>query len=117
MISKLLSFQVFRTVITSAAVVLLVILSVGRGDSISPLRLVAGEHEQDLVRWELTHFMDKWFARVIDLTLRSSPNDGERLAAVHEFFRLRDDIAALNTSPQSPLDVQAAVDALKQRRF
>jgi hypothetical protein len=127
MIAKLPSIRTLRALVASAGVLLLLLLSMGRGDAISDLRWAAGDHEQDLVRWELTHFMDKWISRAVDLLLPGTPDDAERLAAVEEFFGLRDDLAsaqrgverslaAADAGSQAALDAQAAVDALEARR-
>ena len=116
-----------RTLTASLAVLVLLLLSIGRGDTISDLRLAAGAHEQDLVRWELTHFMDKWFTRAADLVLPGTPSNSERLAAVDEFFGLRESLAnaqrsvertlaSVGAGPQAPLEAQATADALRRRR-
>ncbi len=127
MIAKLPSFRILRTSAAFAAVLLLLLLSVGRGDTISDLRIAAGAYEQDLVRWELTHFMDKWFVRTTDLIFPGTPDDVERMAAVDEFFGLREDLsdarrsvertlASGDASAEAPLVAQATVDDLQQRR-
>lgn len=121
------ALRTLRSGLFIALALLLVLLSVGRGDSISDLRLAAGSHEQDLVRWELTHFMDKWLKRAIDLVAPGTPGDDERLAAVTEFFDLRDDLAdaqrsvertlaAADAGDQAPLVAQAYVDDIVQQR-
>ena len=127
MTARLPSYQTLRTLAASVAVLVLLLLSVGRGDAISDLRIAAGAHEQDLVRWELTHFMDKWLSRAADLVLPGTPGNSERLAAIDEFFGLREELAgaqrsvertlaAADAGPQAPLEAQAAVDALRRRR-
>lgn len=127
MTAKLPSIHVLRTLTASTAVLALLLLSVGRGDTISDLRIAAGAYEQDLVRWELTHFMDKWFVRTTDLIFPGTPNYDERLVAVDEFFGLRDELtdaqrsvertlASGDASTEAPLVAQATVDDLQQRR-
>ena len=127
MTARFPSSQALRTVATTLAVLLLLLLSVGRGDSISGLHQVVGDYEQDLVRWELTHFMDKWFNRLGDFLLPGTLNDEERLAAVEQFFNLREDLAeakrgverslaAADASELAPLDAQRSVDDLERQR-
>ena len=121
------AFHQLRKLTASVMVLLLLVASVGRGDTISDLRLTAGAHEQDLMRWELTHFMDKWFTRAADLIWPGTPTNSERLLAVEEFFDLRDDLAeaqrsvartlaSVAPSAQTVIETQEAVDALQQRR-
>jgi hypothetical protein len=130
MISRFPALRTIRTASATGVVLLLLLMSVGRGDDISGLRLAAGDHEQDLVRWEITHFMDKWFSRATDLLLPGTPDDAERLAAVEEFFDLRDALAAAqrnveqtlaaadagSPTPLAAQNAQATVDTIEQRR-
>lgn len=86
------SFSHWRTTSATISVLILLLLSVGRGDHIPYLRSTAGAYEQDLVRWEITHFMDKWFAKAADILLPGGPSQQERLENVASFFALRDDL-------------------------
>lgn len=99
----------------------------GKGDVISDLRLAAGSYEQDLVRWELTHFMDKWLHRAGDLFSQDSNGDEERMEVLAEFFdlggalgraqvSLAQAVAAKEVSPDSVLQGQAEIEALTARR-
>jgi hypothetical protein len=116
-----------RQALTAALVLLLVLISVGHGDQVSDLRLAAGAYEQDITRWEITHFMDKWGRRLGDVVLPGTPNADDRRAAVDEFFALRADLAQARAdvnqalaapadAPQTATDAQASVDAFLQRR-
>jgi hypothetical protein len=127
MIAKFPSLRAIRAAAASAAVLLLLLMSVGRGDTVSDLRIAAGAYEQDLVRWELTHFMGKWFARTADLLFPGTPNHDERIAAVNEFFGVRDELTDALRSVErtltsggadegAPLVAQATVDDLRRRR-
>jgi hypothetical protein len=73
---------VFLTLL--AAVLLLV--GVGRGDGVPSVRQAAGGFEQDLVRWEISHFMDKWLRQAVNIALRRSASASERETAIAEFF-------------------------------
>jgi hypothetical protein len=121
------AFRRPRQVLTAALVLLLVLISVGHGDQVSDLRLAAGAYEQDIARWEITHFMDKWGHRLSDALLPGTPNADERRAAVDEFFALRADLAQAHDgvsqalaapadAPQTAADAQASVEALLERR-
>jgi hypothetical protein len=125
--AKINTFRLLRKLTALVVVILLVLASVGRGDTISNLRLAAGPHEQDLVRWELTHFMDKWFARAADWVLPGASTNSERLLAVEEFFDLRSDLAeaqrnleralaSVDPNAQLIIKTQVIVDTLQQRR-
>ena len=107
----------------------LLVLSMGRGDAVSDIRLAVGAYEQDLVRWELTHFMDKWVHRVVDVLPFVGPdNDEERRQQVlAEFFdlggrlgraqvSLQQAAAADDATPDSVLQGQAEVEELLARR-
>jgi hypothetical protein len=120
-------FRRSRQALTAALVLLLVLISVGHGDQVSDLRLAAGAYEQDIARWEITHFMDKWLRRLGDAVLPGTPNADERAAVVAEFFALRDDLArarggveqalaAPTDAARTPVDAQSDVDALLERR-
>jgi hypothetical protein len=106
--------------------VLLLALSLGRGDGVSGLRTATGAFEQDLVRWEVSHFLDKWATRAVELLLFRSPNDAERSEALDAFFAARDglrtaqadvDRAASSATPTLSVDeTQRALDDLQAER-
>ena len=68
------------SVLLTALAVALVLVSAGRGDTPSEVRLVTGRYQQDLVRWELTHFWDKWLHLATVGLFRRSPTEEERRA-------------------------------------
>ncbi|MDE2838317.1 MAG: hypothetical protein OXL97_12565 [Chloroflexota bacterium] len=74
------------------AAMLLVAAGVGRGDAIIELHRTSGPYEQDLVRWEITHFPDKWFRLAVGVFSRT--DDEERLERVEEFFRVSHEMSA-----------------------
>ena len=112
-------------VLLTAVALLLVVGSTGRGDGIDPVRRSAAAHEQDLVRWELTHFLNKWTHLATGL-FRSGPSAVERAEAVREFFRLRDELVrrdrdlrrtlAAGTDASAAAALQADLEAIEDRR-
>ena len=74
------------------AALLLITAGIGRGDSVSELHRASAPYEQDLVRWEITHFPDKWLRQAVGIFSR--PDAEERLERVEEFFRVSDDMSA-----------------------
>ncbi|MEE8517522.1 MAG: hypothetical protein V3S98_00175 [Dehalococcoidia bacterium] len=64
----------------------------GRGNQVSELRVLVASYEQDLVRWEVTHFMDKWVHRTADFVLHRPSGERRREEAIGQFFALRDDL-------------------------
>ena len=107
------------------AALLLILVGVGRGDEIDPLRRVTGPHEQDLVRWEVGHFTDKWRHLATGI-LRAAPTPSEWGAAVDEFFALADTLRdggaelerALAGAPGAPalLGAQQRIADIEERR-
>lgn len=103
----------------------LLLFSTGRGDSISELRRVSAPYQQDLVRWEITHFLDKWWHLATGI-FRSERGPDERLEVVLEYFELRNDLnreseelrRALAASPdgREHSSRQAAVEAIVRQR-
>ncbi|MEX2599823.1 MAG: hypothetical protein WD533_09235 [Dehalococcoidia bacterium] len=78
-----------NTPITILAIlaVLGVLVGGGRGDGPSELQRATGPYQQDIVRWEISHFMDKW----VHLALRpiqGTPTEEEERQAIAEFFSL-----------------------------
>lgn len=117
----------WRTTFATISLLMLLLLSVGRGDDIPYLKSAAGAYEQDLVRWEITHFMDKWLAKAADILLPGGPSQKERLANVESFFALRDDLrnadttlahvlAAPQAAPDAATDAASAIDDLQKQR-
>ena len=68
------------------AALLLIAAGVGRGDSISQLHRTSAPYEQDIVRWEITHFPDKWLHLTVGIFGGSDAE--ERLERAREFFRV-----------------------------
>jgi hypothetical protein len=101
------SFSHWRTMFATISVLILLLLSVGRGDDIPYLKSVAGAYEQDLVRWEITHSMDKWLAKAADILLPGRPSQEERLEDVASFFALRDDLHIADGELEQALAAQA----------
>ena len=115
------------TVLLTALAVLLVLTATGRGDAPSELRRLAGPYAQDLVRWELTHALDKWVHLASVVLLRRSIDEDGRQAEVAEFFALGDELrgvdaeleaalAAAGAAPRAPEAIAAEAGALAARR-
>jgi hypothetical protein len=114
------------TALLTMLVVVLLALSLGRSDGVSGLKMATGASEQDLVRWEVSHFLDKWTTRAINLLLFRSPNSAERLEALDAFFAARDGLraaqadvnhAASSATPTLSVDeTQRALDELQAQR-
>ena len=116
------------TALFSLLVLLTVLVSVGRGDGVSDLRIAAGSYEQDLVRWEITHFMDKWLHQAKNLVLFRSHDEEERREAIDEFFALGEQLRAARGEVErlvaaapaervrSPEQAQDDLDRLQERR-
>ena len=119
-------------VLLTALAVLLVLVAAGRGDSPSELRRIAGPYAQDLVRWELTHALDKWLHLAsVPLQGRSTDEEDQR-AAVADFFALGEELrrvdaelertlAAADGGPRAseavaPEAILAQADTLQERR-
>ena len=72
------------------AALFLIAAGIGRGDSISQLHRTSAPYEQDIVRWEITHFPDKWFHLAVDIF---DGQDAEvRLERAEEFFRVGEEM-------------------------
>ncbi len=115
------------TVLLTALAVLLVLTATGRGDAPSELRRLAGPYAQDLVRWELTHALDKWVHLASVILLRRSTDEDDRRAEVTEFFALGDELrgvdaelertlAAGDADPRAPEAIAADAETLAGRR-
>lgn len=70
----------------TTAAMLLIAAGIGRGDAISELHRASAPYEQDLVRWEITHFPDKWLRQAVGIF--GGPGEEERQEHVRAFFRL-----------------------------
>ena len=111
--------------LATAVVLLMVLAGVGRGDSIGDIRRAAAAYEQDLIRWEASHFLDKWLHLAAGL-IRDDPGPGERLEVIGEFFAIGEELnrsnqemeRALAAAPDAPdaVAVQASIDELEERR-
>lgn len=69
---------------------ILVVLAAGRGDfRPSNLDLTVAPYKYDLVRWEVSHFLDKWVHKLADLMpWTNEPSREERISQAIEFFDL-----------------------------
>ena len=111
--------------ILTVVALLLAIVGLGRDDSIGEAHLTTAAYERDLVRWEITHFPDKWLRLALGV-FRDSPDAEERLELATEFVALRDDLRdrremlerALAVSASAPeiAGLQAKAEALESRR-
>ena len=109
----------------TAVALLLAIAGLGRDGSIGEAHLTTAAYERDLVRWEITHFPDKWLRLALGV-FRDSPDAEERLELATEFVALRDDLRdrremlerALAVSASAPeiTALQAEAEALESRR-
>lgn len=108
--------------ITTATALLLglIFVALGRGNQVSELHYLSAGYEQDLVRWEITHFMDKWVHRVTG-PFQDRPSREE---AVDAFFALRHDLRDARdelrhivvSSEANATDAQAQVLAIESER-
>ena len=109
----------------------LLVLAAGHGDyRPTTLDLAVGPHRYGLVRWELSHFLDKWAHKLADLMpWNSEPSRQERIETVQKFFAEGDRMRELerqllfpgagNEAPASEGEVRALmadVAALRARR-
>ena len=115
------------TVLLTALAVLLVLTATGRGDAPSEIRRLAGPYAQDLVRWELTHALDKWVHLASVVLLRRSIGEDDQRANVAEFFALAGELrevdaeldralAAAGEGPRAPEAIAADAERLGARR-
>ncbi len=74
------------------AAMLLIAAGIGRGDSVEQLYRTSAPYEQDLVRWEIVHFPDKWLNLAVGVFGR--PDADERLERAQEFFRVGGELSA-----------------------
>ena len=74
------------------AAMLLIAAGMGRGDSIEQLHRASAPYEQDILRWEIVHFPDKWFNLAVGVFGR--PDAEERLERAQEFFRVGGELNA-----------------------
>ena len=109
----------------TAVALLLAIAGLGRDGSIGEAHLTTAAYERDLVRWEITHFPDKWLRLALGV-FRDSPDAEERLELATEFVALRDDLRdrremlerafAVSASAPEITALQAEAEALESRR-
>ena len=107
----------FTLALWALAALFLIAAGVGRGDSVSELHRASAPYEQDLVRWEITHFPDKWLRQAVGIFSR--PDAEERLERVEEFFRVSDDMSAKRREIERALAEGASDDeiaALEEER-
>lgn len=116
--------RLLRRAAAPAALALLLFVSVGRGDAIGPLDRATAPYQRDLVLWEASHFLDKWWHRAVSGVDDDSAE--ARRAAVDEFFDLREPLArarfdlaaALAAAPDAPAaqDAHANLQEIERRR-
>lgn len=89
-----------------AVALALVLLAAGHGDfRPSDLELAVAPHRFSLVRWELSHFLDKWVDKLGDiLPWNSAPDRAGRIAQVQGFFALGTRLRELERRLLFPLD-------------
>ena len=80
-----------------------VVLAAGHGEfRPSDLDLAVAPHKFNLVRWELSHFLDKWVHKLGDiLPWTSEPAQADRIAQAQEFFALGTRLRELERRPAS----------------
>ena len=78
--------------VATAALALLLLAALGRGDQITAFERTTAPLRQDLVRWEASHLLDKWWSRVGDLVLRRDTSAEARATAVAVFFDLGEEL-------------------------
>lgn len=62
---------------------------------LSPLRKATAPHEQNIVRWEVAHFLDKWVRRFTDTVFFwGAADQQERETAITTFFTLGQELDA-----------------------
>jgi len=75
----------------------LLVLAAGYGDfRPSSFDLTVAPYKYSLLRWETSHFMDKWFHKLSDLMpWTTEPSREERLTQIREFFDLGQELRGL----------------------
>jgi hypothetical protein len=114
-----------------AAFLALLVLAAGRGDyRPSTLDLVVAPYKYSLVRWELSHFLEKWVNKLEDLTpWASQPSQDDRIAQAVEFFALGVTLGDLehqlrfpeagaeaSLSEDQARSLRSRIDEIRQRR-
>ena len=82
----------------------LLVLAAGNGDyRPSALDLAVAPHKYSLVRWELSHFLEKWLHKLDDLLpWASTPSREDRIAHAVEFFALGESLRGLEHQLRFP---------------
>ena len=85
-----------------AAFVAILVLAAGSGDHRpTSFDLTVAPHKYNLIRWEVTHFLDKWANKISDLMpWTDEPPREERLARAKEFFDLGTSLTELRRQDQ-----------------
>ncbi len=109
----------------------LLVLAAGNGDyRPSALDLAVAPYRYSLVRWELSHFLEKWVNKLEDLLpWASTPSREDRIARAVEFFDLGETLRGLehrlrfpesNAGSPSPEDqgrpLRAEIEEIRERR-
>ena len=112
----------------TAALALLVLAGVGRGDEITAFDRAIAPLRQDLVRWEAAHLLDKWWSRASDVVLRRDTSAEARQGAVSAFFNIGEasrlaeaDLSRTLAAPpddneRSPGEIVQEIEALEAER-
>ena len=74
--------------LATALLTLLLFAGAGRGDTVTDLERRTASVRQDLVRWEVTHFLDKWWNRLAAVVLRQGSGEEAKTKALATFFDL-----------------------------
>ena len=109
-----------RTLVTAVAVLVLMV-GTGGGDDIPAKQSLSARYQFDVVRWEVTHFLTKWWHRVGSLVFGQQATADERREAVQEYFLLGEEVDRLqdgleDARASGSTQVQASLDELKKRR-
>jgi hypothetical protein len=109
-----------RTLVTVVAVLVLLV-GTGGGDEIPAKQSLSARYQFDVVRWEATHFLSKWWYRVGGLVLGRPGTADEQREAVQEYFALGEEVDRLQdgleeTRVSGSAQVRASLDELETRR-
>lgn len=78
-----------RRVIVVVLLAIVLLAGTGRAGPVSPVAQATASYERDLVRWEATHFLDKWWHLATRAILPRTPSTASaRAEGVTEFFAL-----------------------------
>ncbi len=122
------SFRSLPLLLATALLALLLFAGAGRGDTVSDVDRRTAPIRQDLVRWEATHILDKWWNRFAASVLRQGSGEDARRDALATFFDLGRSIGDVDRELAQALaqpaaqgsraagDVFAELEALEDQR-